>query len=122
MSVRRQRLYSKEICACSIFGAMNRDGERFTGKRVIRAMANMHHRGNGLGGGFAAYGIYPEFREYYAFHLMFTGDARARREAKRAAEGNRTARVGARGPRDKGRRGVSRNGWCAADPMHPHVR
>nr|WP_287262374.1 glutamine amidotransferase family protein [Methanothrix sp.] len=86
MSVRRQKLYSKEICACSIFGAMSRTGERFTGERVIRAMANMHHRGNGLGGGFAAYGIYPEFREYYAFHLMFTGDARAQREAKRAAE------------------------------------
>ncbi|HOK57862.1 MAG TPA: glutamine amidotransferase family protein [Methanothrix sp.] len=86
MSVRRQKLYSKEICACSIFGAMSRAGERFTGERVIRAMASMHHRGNGLGGGFAAYGIYPEFREYYAFHLMFTGDARAQREAKRAAE------------------------------------
>lgn len=86
MSVRRQKIYSKEICACSIFGAMSRSGERFTGERVIRAMASMHHRGNGLGGGFAAYGIYPEFREYYAFHLMFTGDDRAQREAKRAVE------------------------------------
>jgi len=23
--------------------------------------------------GFAAYGIYPEYKDYYAFHLMFTG-------------------------------------------------
>lgn len=86
MSVSRQKLYSKEICACSIFGAMSRAGERFTGERVIRAMASMHHRGNGLGGGFAAYGIYPELREYYAFHLMFTGNATAQRVAKRALE------------------------------------
>ncbi|HPE63197.1 MAG TPA: hypothetical protein PLQ49_03710, partial [Methanothrix sp.] len=70
---KRRELYSKEICACSIFGAMNRDGDRFTGEGVMKAIANMHVRGNGLGGGFAAYGIYPEYRDYYAFHLMFTG-------------------------------------------------
>ena len=69
----RRELYNKEICACSIFGAMNRDGERFTGEGVMKAIANMHVRGNGLGGGFAAYGIYPEYQDYYAFHLMFTG-------------------------------------------------
>lgn len=69
----RRELYNKEICACSIFGAMNRDGERFTGAGVMKAIANMHVRGNGLGGGFAAYGIYPQYQDYYAFHLMFTG-------------------------------------------------
>ena len=79
----RRELYNKEICACSIFGAMNRDGERFTGKGVMKAIANMHVRGNGLGGGFAAYGIYPEYRDYYAFHLMFTGKSP---EAKRSAK------------------------------------
>ncbi len=52
---------------------MNRDGERFTGEGVMTAIANMHVRGNGLGGGFAAYGIYPHYKDYYAFHLMFTG-------------------------------------------------
>ena len=34
-------------------------------------MANMHDRGNGLGGGFAVYGIYPQFKDYYAFHVMY---------------------------------------------------
>ena len=68
----RRELYNKEICACSIFGAMNKEGERFTGEGVMLAIANMHVRGNGLGGGFAAYGIYPHYRDYYAFHLMFT--------------------------------------------------
>jgi len=31
----------------------------------------MRDRSNGLGGGFAAYGIYPEMADYYAFHLMY---------------------------------------------------
>lgn len=80
----RREQYCKEICACSIFGAMNRDGERFNGAGVMKAIANMHVRGNGLGGGFAAYGIYPDYRDYYAFHLMFTGQStEAKREAKK---------------------------------------
>ncbi|MGA9098597.1 MAG: glutamine amidotransferase family protein [Methanotrichaceae archaeon] len=72
MPRKRRELYNKEICSCSIFGAMNRDGDRFTGEGVIKAITNMHVRGNGLGGGFAVYGIYPDFRNYYAFHIMFT--------------------------------------------------
>jgi glutamate synthase domain-containing protein 1 len=80
---KRKVLYNKEICACSIFGAMNRDGERFTGEGVIKAIANMRVRGNGLGGGFAIYGIYPMYRDYYAFHLMFTGKGK---EAQRSAK------------------------------------
>jgi glutamate synthase domain-containing protein 1 len=83
----RRELYNKEICACSIFGAMNRDGERFSGAGVMKAIANMRVRGNGLGGGFAAYGIYPEYRDYYAFHLMFTGKSpSAKLEAKKELE------------------------------------
>ena len=31
----------------------------------------MHDRSNGLGGGFAAYGIYPEYAELYAFHILY---------------------------------------------------
>ena len=31
----------------------------------------MHDRSNGLGGGFAGYGIYPEYRDFYAFHIFF---------------------------------------------------
>jgi glutamate synthase domain-containing protein 1 len=61
----------KVIDACSIFGAMNKAGHRFSGEGVIRAIANMHDRGNGLGGGFAIYGLYPEYADFYAFHIMF---------------------------------------------------
>jgi len=61
----------KVIDACSIFGAMDRSGKRFSGTGVIKAIANMHDRGNGLGGGFAVYGLYPDYAELYAFHIMF---------------------------------------------------
>ena len=61
----------KIIAACSIFGAMNTAGKNFSGKGVIRAIANMHDRGNGLGGGFAIYGLYSEYPELYAFHIMY---------------------------------------------------
>jgi glutamate synthase domain-containing protein 1 len=33
----------------------------------------MHDRSNGLGGGFAAYGIYPEYKELFALHIFFDG-------------------------------------------------
>jgi glutamate synthase domain-containing protein 1 len=87
MPRKRRELFNKEICACSIFGAMNRDGDRFSAEGVMKAIANMHVRGNGLGGGFAAYGIYPDYKDYYAFHLMFTGSSQeAKREAKQDFE------------------------------------
>ena len=61
----------KVIDACSIFGVMDTSGKRFSGEGVIRAIANMHDRGNGLGGGFAVYGLYPEYADLYAFHIMY---------------------------------------------------
>lgn len=57
--------------ACCLFGKMDTTGRRFDGQDVFRAIANMHDRGNGLGGGFAIYGLYPERADLYALHLMF---------------------------------------------------
>jgi len=61
----------KAIDACSLFGMMDTSGRRFSGKDIIKAIANMHVRSNGLGGGFAVYGLYPEYAPYYALHLMY---------------------------------------------------
>ena len=61
----------KVIDACSIFGIMNTSGKRFSGEDIITAIANMHDRGNGLGGGFAIYGLYPELADLYALHIMY---------------------------------------------------
>ncbi len=56
---------------CAISGIMNKKGKCFNGGDIINSIAVMHERSNGLGGGFAAYGIYPDFKEYYAFHFFF---------------------------------------------------
>ena len=61
----------KDFSGCSIFGMMNLEGKRFSSQDPVRAIANMHDRGNGLGGGFAVYGIYPDFKDYYALHIMY---------------------------------------------------
>ena len=61
----------KVIDACSIFGTMDTSGKRFSGESMVRAVANMHDRGNGLGGGFAIYGLYPEYADFYALHIMY---------------------------------------------------
>jgi glutamate synthase domain-containing protein 1 len=69
----RQNPYQdgKVIDACSVFGVMDTSGRRFSGEGVITAIANMHDRGNGLGGGFAIYGLYPEYADFYALHVMY---------------------------------------------------
>lgn len=72
----------KVIDSCGLFGMMSLEGRTFSGSDAIRAMANMHDRGNGLGGGFAAYGIYPDFADHYALHVMF--DSAAGRDATEA--------------------------------------
>jgi glutamate synthase domain-containing protein 1 len=61
----------KVIANCSLFGCLDQTGRAFSGEGVVQAIANMHNRGNGLGGGFAAYGIYPEHKDHYAFHIMY---------------------------------------------------
>jgi glutamate synthase domain-containing protein 1 len=61
----------KDFDGCSIFGMMNVEGKRFSSRDPIKAIANMHERGNGLGGGIAVYGIYPEHEDDYAFHIMY---------------------------------------------------
>jgi glutamate synthase domain-containing protein 1 len=72
----------KDMGGCSISGIMDQSGQRFTGDVVLRSIANMHERSNGLGGGFAAYGIYPDRADQYCMQLMFDSpEARDETEA-----------------------------------------
>lgn len=56
---------------CAISGIMDRSGARHDGTDILRSIELMHDRSNGLGGGFAAYGIYPDYQELYAFHMLY---------------------------------------------------
>ena len=56
--------------ACGLTGLINRDGRRVGGATIATSIAVLRDRSNGLGGGFAAYGIYPDFKGAYALHVM----------------------------------------------------
>ncbi|MDR0330192.1 MAG: glutamine amidotransferase family protein [Chitinispirillales bacterium] len=56
---------------CALSGVINKDGRRISGEDIIKSISVMHDRSNGLGGGFAAYGIYPEYKDYYALHIFY---------------------------------------------------
>lgn len=66
---------------CAISGLFSKKGETINGRAIVRSIATMHDRSNGLGGGFAGYGIYPQYKEYYAFHVFYEDNA-----AKHACE------------------------------------
>ena len=70
---------------CAISGIIDKTGKRMSGEAIIESIKIMHDRSNGLGGGFAAYGIYPEYKDYYAFHVFYDTIA-AKRECEEFLE------------------------------------
>ena len=66
--------YTKEISGCGLVGIFDTRGKRMPGELVLRSVAALHERGNGLGGGFAAYGIYPKHKDFFAFHMLLDNE------------------------------------------------
>lgn len=68
---------------CAISGIIDRKGRRsINGQEIVDSIAVMHDRSNGLGGGFAGYGIYPDYAECTAFHVFYDNfEARQKTEA-----------------------------------------
>ncbi len=56
---------------CAISGIFSKSGKPLSGRSIIDSIATMHDRSNGLGGGFAGYGIYPQYKDAYAFHIFY---------------------------------------------------
>jgi len=71
----------KDISGCGVVGIMNERGDAFGGESIAVSICTMMERGNGLGAGFAGYGIYPDFKEYWCFHIMYQ-EERARQEVE----------------------------------------
>jgi glutamate synthase domain-containing protein 1 len=63
--------YQKDISGCGLSGLIHKKRKLIGGEVIIRSISSMQDRGNGLGAGFAAYGIYPEYRDFYALHIMY---------------------------------------------------
>lgn len=72
---------------CAISGIFSRSGKRMSGEAIIKSISAMHDRSNGLGGGFAGYGIYPEYKDLYAFHIFFD-NTEAREKTERFLDKN----------------------------------
>ncbi|MFX1557980.1 MAG: hypothetical protein ACFFC9_12065, partial [Promethearchaeota archaeon] len=67
---RNQRVFD----GCGISGFINIDGSRVSGERVVEMLCILKERENGLGAGYAAYGIYPKYKDHYAFHFLFDNE------------------------------------------------
>lgn len=63
---------------CAISAVISKEGNRMSGEMITNSMKPMHDRSNGLGGGFAGYGIYPAHKDFYALHFFF--DSRTTRK------------------------------------------
>ncbi len=70
---------------CAISGIISKSGKNINGSEIVKSIATMHDRSNGLGGGFAGYGIYPQYADYYAFHVFYDGN-KAREECERCLD------------------------------------
>jgi len=66
---------------CGLMAICDESGAVMSAEIAIRAMAAQRDRGNGLGGGFAGYGIYPEYADHYCLHVMLH-DEQARSEVE----------------------------------------
>ena len=55
---------------CAISAVISREGRRMTGEKIAESMVPMHDRSNGLGGGFAGYGIYPGVPGFLRFPYL----------------------------------------------------
>src|SRR5512135_3217492 len=72
---------ARNLSGCGLSGMMNLNGKRVDGRLIKASIALLHDRSNGLGGGFAGYGIYPDLPEHYALHVMYYSP-----EAQKSAE------------------------------------
>jgi len=76
----------RNISGCGLSGMMSASRTRVSGSTIVDSMCNLRDRGNGLGAGFAAYGIYPELADLFALHLMYDFN-KARVDTERLIEG-----------------------------------
>lgn len=85
----RQEYFSRHKIpsGCAVFGVINEAGSRFSGRMVMDGISVMHERSNGLGGGFAAYGIYPQFSDNWAFHIFYD-DSVAKKQTEEEIAGS----------------------------------
>lgn len=61
---------TRDIGACGITGLLSLDREVVSGTKIRNMICVMRERENGLGAGFAAYGLFPKYRNQYCIQLI----------------------------------------------------
>ncbi len=56
---------------CGIIGVIDRGRSGMDGSGIKEALSLMNERGSGEGAGYVAYGIYPDYPDYYALHVFY---------------------------------------------------
>ncbi|MBI3963022.1 MAG: hypothetical protein HY335_09730 [Deinococcus sp.] len=73
----RPHLWERMVpAACGISAVLTRRGQ-ISGEMIVSASSCLRNRGNGLGGGFAAYGLYPDRANFFALHILSIHSAQA---------------------------------------------
>lgn len=71
----------KVSSGCAISAILDRTKQRFSADDIVNSISSLKKRSNGKGGGFAAYGIYPERKNEFALHVFYqTKEARNKTE------------------------------------------
>ncbi len=60
---------------CAVGAFIDRAGRLVGGEMIVTLMGAMRERATDLGAGYAGYGIYPELKDFYAFHIMYDSGA-----------------------------------------------
>ena len=63
-----------QMGGCGIAGCMNLEGGRISGNQIALMLETMGERENGLGAGYACYGLFPEHREEYCLQMLFDNE------------------------------------------------
>lgn len=71
MTYRQESPDGRITSGCSIGAFINRAGKGISGADIVKLMASMRDRATDLGAGYGGYGIYPQFKDFYAFHIMY---------------------------------------------------
>ncbi|MCM8759422.1 MAG: glutamine amidotransferase family protein [Candidatus Omnitrophica bacterium] len=74
MEYEQLKLIEKSVkipSGCGVAGIINKNAIRFSPDTIISSICMMKERGNGLGSGYAGYGIYPELRDKWCLHIMY---------------------------------------------------
>lgn len=77
----RPPAWQGQLGGCGIASCISLKGERIPGDRIARMLTIMEERENGLGAGYACYGLFPDRKDQYCLQFFFDDE-----EGKRGAE------------------------------------